>query len=329
MSVEALHSKGSTHPVSSHHRSKMDTVICSLEDIAAWRLPPCQRIFRENAKVRAIAKEIKASGGVVPGVITLGTVPPHDVFYIVDGNHRIEAFRLSCVPEMWADVRIVQFDSMAELAKEFTRLNGYIARMSNDDLLRAAEEYVPALGKIRTACPFVGYHAVRKNRSSPMITMSQVLRCWAISSSDSCMTNPVGSVVEVAESLTDESVESLIRFLTCVYEAWGDSKEYLRLWSGLNLTLCMWCWRRMVEREKFATTSRYDFVNIRDFTKCLMALSTGTYIDWLLNRRLSDRDRGPAYDRIRKLWFRALAPQKVRFPYPDWFDGGALSKINI
>src|SRR5439155_2436385 len=42
-----------------------------------------------NDKVRALAEQVKADGGVMPGIITLGVVD--GVTYLIDGQHRRES----------------------------------------------------------------------------------------------------------------------------------------------------------------------------------------------------------------------------------------------
>jgi len=59
------------------------------------------------------------------------------------------------------------------------------------------------------------------------------------------------------------------------------------------------------------------------FTKCLMSVSANSlYNDWLLGRRLCDRDRAPAYQRIRAAFvdrIRADTGKKASMPAPAWF----------
>ena len=96
-------------------RSAMETLLFSLDEVSAWKIPPFQRPIRVNDKVRSASEQIKDDGGVIPGVITLGKLPSDKSYYIVDGQHRVEAFNISGLLECSADVRIIRFASMAEM----------------------------------------------------------------------------------------------------------------------------------------------------------------------------------------------------------------------
>lgn len=55
----------------------------------------------------------------------------------------------------------------------------------------------------------------------------------------------------------------------------------------------------------------------------MMALSASPkYIDWLIGRNLTDRDRSPAYGRIKKIFAMRLAREKnmrrVKLPTSAW-----------
>lgn len=302
-------------------KSAMETKIFSVDELGAWRIPPFQRPVRLNEKVRALSDEIRHDGGVIPGVITLGTVKSDAAIYIVDGQHRIEAFRISGLSELLSDVRLVSFESMAEMAEEFVRLNSALVRMRPDDVLRGLEASVSALRKIRQECKFVGYDQIRRGTSSPIVGMSMLLRVWSGSAQET--PNQAGApAAQIAETIGADSVEDLIQFLTVAHSAWGRDAEYARLWSGLNLGLCMWCWRRLVKDADRSGNKRYIKLTIKQFSQCLMALSANThYLEWLQGRILGDRDRSPAYSRIKKIWASRLHSEvrtKITFPQPAW-----------
>lgn len=302
-------------------KSAMETKIFTLGEIGAWRIPPFQRPVRTNEKVRALTEEIRVDGGVIPGIITLGTVKTEEAIYIVDGQHRLEAFRNSGLPEFLADVRFIRFETMAEMAEEFVRLNSSLVRMRPDDVLRGLEASVKALSKIRRECKFVGYDQIRRGTTSPILGMSMLLRVWHGSQPETPVNGGM-SAVHIAETISDDSVEELIQFLTVAHSSWGRDAEYARLWSSLNLGLCMWCWRRLVKDPDRTGNKRYIHLNIRQFANCLMALSSDShYLDWLQGRQISDRDRGPAYGRIKKIWTARLrndVRSKIAFPQPAW-----------
>src|SRR6185503_10352812 len=89
-------------------RSRMETLLVSQAQVASWQNPPFQRPMNVNAKVRSLVDELKTEGGIVPGVVTLGTLPGENkgMPYIVDGQHRLEAFKISDLAECIVDVRI-------------------------------------------------------------------------------------------------------------------------------------------------------------------------------------------------------------------------------
>lgn len=320
-----VHIKGSREAPKSA-RSTMETVIISIDQVNQWRIPPFQRPVRVNAKVQAIAEEMK--GGVeITGVITLGRIEKDHVLYIVDGQHRIEAFRISGMSEIIADLRIVQFQNMAEMSDEFVRLNSALVRMRPDDILRGLEASTPFLAKIRKECPFVGYDNIRRSsNSSPMLGMSQVIRNWAGSTAETpASTLPGGGSVGSAALLLDANgVDDVIRFLNIAHLAWGRDPEYFRLWGSLNLTICMWLWRRLVINVSRSGTTRYITLTAPQFKQCLMALSANhDYLDWLPGRNLNDRDRSPCYVRIKNIFTRRLTEdardkKKILLPLPAW-----------
>jgi len=116
----------------------------------------------------------------------------------------------------------------------------------------------------------------------------------------------------------------LVVFLNIAMSAWGRDTEYSRLWSVLNITLCMWMWRRLV-LDKERGVKRYVVLNNDQFRKCLMSVSADTnYVDWLIGRHLSNRDRSPAYQRLKSIFARRLTEDgklgkaKVLLPQPVW-----------
>jgi len=306
-------------------RSKMDTIRLTPEFVKTWASPPFQRPLRENEKVRALAEELKNNNAVVPGVLTIGVIGKQ--WYIVDGQHRVRAFEISGLAEAYADVRICTFESLAEMGEEFVYLNSSIVRMRPDDVLRGLEGTLPALLQIRKSCDFVGYDQIRRGTASPIVSMSTVLRCWH--SSEGEVPGKSDSALNIARTLSQDAAEQLVQFLSVAVAAWRRDPEYFRLWSSLNLALCMWLWRRTV-------LSQYSTKSIRmtahQFSKCLMALSAqGDYLDWLLGRNMCDRDRSPCYQRIKGLFARRLAVDmpgvKVMLPQPAWSSWTDKSKV--
>lgn len=311
-----LHMKPKTAP---EKRASIttDILIFTPEMISKLKLPPGQRPLKENAKVRALSEEIKREGGFIPGIITLGSL--NKELYIIDGQHRLHAFQTSCAKEACATVRMLHADSMKEIHREFVELNSRLVTMRPDDFLRGMEDSLPCLQAIRSACPFVGYDQIRRQcGSGPIVSMSATLRCWKGGSMD-VPSSGCGSAMELAESLIDEEARQLSDFLLLAHRAFGRDVEFRSLWSNLNMTLCMWLYRRMVITQYSPKTPRLDKPL---FEKCLMSLSAdGQYLNWLVGRQLGERDRSPAYARIKALFARRLEKElgkRVQLPSPAW-----------
>lgn len=304
-------------------QSKMETIIVNQTMVSDWKIPSFQRPLRINDKVRMVSEQIKRTEGI-EGVLTLGKLRNDPSFYIVDGQHRVEAFKLSSIDEALADVRIVMFDTLSEMADEFVRLNSNLVKMRPDDILRGLEGSTPALKMIRNSCEFVGYDQVRRGKSSPVVSMSALLRCWSASSYETPAGSNSGlSAAALAQSLDQTSIQNLIAFLATAHSAWRRDPEYYRLWGNLNLTLCMWLWNRLViDKDRFGN-KRYAVLTIPEFKKCLMSLSAeGDYLAWLPARNLNDRDRSPCYSRIKSIFIQRLALEnggkRPVFPAPAW-----------
>lgn len=305
-------------------QSRMDTLIITPEMVSTWKIPPFQRPLRINEKVRSVVEQIRKTEAI-EGVLTLGLIRSDPTLYIVDGQHRVEAFKLSEIKEAIADVRICKFTDVSEMAQEFVRLNSSLVKMRPDDLLRGLEDSTPALKAIRKSCEFVGYDNIRRNTSGPIVGMSALIRSWSAASYETpAGSNQGGGAASLAQSLDQASVQNLIAFLATAHSAWGRDPEYFRLWSNLNLTLCMWLWNRLViDRDRFGS-KRYSVLTIPEFKRCLMSVSAEPdYIAWLVGRNLTDRDRSPCYSRIKNIFVRRLAEdskgdKKPSLPSPAW-----------
>lgn len=295
----------------------LDTLEFTPEMIAKFQLPTGQRPLRENAKVRALAEQIKVDGGVIPGIITLGKMK--DVYYIIDGQHRLHAFLMSCQSKGYADCRLLHTDDMREINREFVELNSRLTQMRPDDFLRGMEDSAPPLQHIRRTCPFVGYDIVRRGCAGPIVSMSAVLRQWAISASEAPSTVSGGTAQDIARDMIETDAQQLAEFLTLAYDAFGRDLEFRPLWGSLNLSLCMWLYRRLVIAQYSPKTPRIDRAT---FKKCLMTVSTASaYLDWLVGRRAGERDRSPAYARLKALFASRLIAElgrKVFLPAPEW-----------
>lgn len=302
-------------------RSFMDTILITPAAVDRWKKPPSQRELRETPKVLALAEQIAKDGGVVPGIITLGKIGP-DTF-LVDGQHRIHAFRLSKQPEGMADVRVMHFESMAELAEEFITLNSALVRMRNDDIMRAEEMRSPNLAKLRRRCPFLGYDNIRQPDGKTLLSVATGLRIWFGSAGTTPGAGPSSS--EAIRLLDDSNVQQLADFLSACFEAWGRDKENFRLWSTANLGILMWLWRRVVLGQylpAYRGGTRVMQLKPEQFVACLMGLAADPrYSEYLQGRALRERDRPPTYSRIREVFARRLSQYGMfspRFPQEDW-----------
>jgi len=303
----------------------METKLLTPDAVQEWRIPPFQRPLRINAKVMQIAEELKTKhGGCIEGVISLGTVgDDRKTHYLYDGQHRIEAAKISGLPEFIANVCVDHFDHVNDMALQFVILNSQIAKLRPDDMMRGLEPSNPVIKTIRKHCDFVGYENIRRGTSSPVLSMSATLRCWHASKGEVPTGSGSGmSSMQVVMSMEVDDAEQLCQFLNVARAAWGNDMENARLWANLNLTLCMWLWRVLVKLEREDATSRSVQLTADQFKKCLMSLSASRdYVDWLLGRNMNDRDRSPCYARMKihfAHWLRLNGHKNPKLPSPAW-----------
>lgn len=277
-------------------QTTLETIEVTPDLVRSWKLPPFQRPLRINDKVMLLAEQIRRDDGVLPGVFTIGIIGKDR--YLVDGQHRREAFLLSECVIGYCDVRICHFDDLAAMGEEYVNLNSRIVNMRPDDILRGLEGTYEPLAKLRRRCPYVGYDQIRRNEKGPVLSMSALLRCWVGSVTEA----PRGggtSAMQLAKTLSMEDADQCIGFLACAFSAWGRDLAYARLWTNLNLVLCMWLYRRIVIGAYSAKTKR---ITPEQFTKCLMSVSAdSSYLDWLVGRQVGNRDMSPAYKRLKAI----------------------------
>jgi hypothetical protein len=304
-------------------RTRSDTLQLDQKLVGQWLAPPFQRPLRVNDKVTALAETIKRDGGVIPGVITLGELEGKT--YLIDGQHRIQAFLISGHNAGYADVRVHGFDTLGEMGEEFVNLNSRLVNLRPDDILRGLEQSTPALKGIRERCPFIGYDIVRKGGSAPFLSMAVALRAWFASGSETPC-NRGKSALALARDLTLFEADRLSTAAIMFEKAWGRDVEFYRLWGNLNFTLCLWLYRRMVLEVKPRVPGRFGrphgMIAPDLWVKALMQLSTDDlYLDWLVGRQLTDRTRAPAYTKIKLAIYRRVfteTKKNVAFPKPEW-----------
>jgi hypothetical protein len=224
--------------------------------------------------------------------------------------------------EFIADVRIMVFDTMAEMAQEFVQLNSAIVRMQPDDVLRGLEPSTKPLQIIRQKCSFVGYAFVRTGSGRGyQLGMSATLRCWMGSEKETPGVAGGKSATVIAAEITIEQAEELAKFLNLIMTAWGKDIENARLWSNLNLCLCMWMWRVLVLDRDRGGAKRYAVLSLEQFKHCLMSLAANNdYVEFLMGRQMGDRDRAPTYRRIKLIFMDRLRHEGLepKFPSPAW-----------
>jgi hypothetical protein len=301
-------------------RTVVDTIMVTPDLLDRWLSPPFQRPVRENEKVRALAEEMKQDGGVWPGIITLGMLDGK--CYLMDGQHRKASFLLSGMKEGYTDVRTHYFTSMADMGEEFVRLNSQLVRMRPDDILRGLEPSIDGLRKVRQACPYVGYDYIRRGDKCPIVSMSVVIRAWRGSGAEIPGSNACGmSAAAMVTSMTEHDFDDLIGFLQLAHTAFGRDAQYARLWSALNMIICMWLYRRLV-LDPVREQTRFQPVPKDLFKKGMMSVSATTeYVDWLLGRNIGERDRAPTYSRLKSIFAERFAQElgrKVKLPSPPW-----------
>lgn len=296
----------------------LDTIEVTPDLVRSWKLPPFQRPLRVNDKVLALAQQIKRDDGVIPGVFSIGQLKNDR--WLIDGQHRRESFLISECLVGYVDVRTCHFASMADMGEEYVNLNSRIVQMRPDDILRGLEDSYPALAKVRKRCAFVGYDQIRRNERAPVLSMSALLRCWNGSSGDVPKSGGV-SAAQLATTLQSDEADGVADFLDLAFKAWGRDPAYARLWSSLNLTICMWLWRRVVLGTGMTASTRYHRFTPEQFKKCLMSLSASDYVDWLLGRNSQSRDNSPAYSRIKTILVGRMQVElgrKIIMPQPAW-----------
>lgn len=302
-------------------RTSLDTIVVTPEIVSSWKLPSFQRELKETKKVLEAAAEIKETQ-VIPGTLTLGVIEDgrHKTIYLIDGQHRRHAFILSGLLEAFADVRYTFFDDESEMAAEFRKVNSRLATMSPDDNLRAMEKELPTLAKLRRMWPHVGYGQIRRNEKAPILSMSALLRCWRGSGPETPVAGGM-NVLEIAEQISMDEIDTLLGFLELALKAWGKGSETHKLWGNLNLAICMWLYRRLVITPYSPSVKQ---ITKEQFRNCLMHVGANSeYCAWLVGRNLRERDRSPTYQRLKHMFAERIqidqgSGEKPRMPAPAW-----------
>lgn len=298
-------------------RTKLDTILISPDIVKGWKNPPFQRPLTVNNKVKELAGKIRLDDGVIPGVLTLGAVGKE--VFLLDGQHRREAFIISECQEGFADVRYHFFDDIAEMGQEFVDVNTPLVRLRPDDILRGLESSSAALTLLRESCSFIGYDNIRRGTRAPILSMSAAIRTWRASSTEVPTSSVPGSAQHIAVTLTTDDAEACAVFMNLCNKAWGRDIEYANLWKSLNLTISAWLYRRLVVTP---WSPRVPKLTRELYGKAMQSLSADTaYLEWLVGRQLSERDRSPAFNRMKKIIAKRLELElgkKILLPQPAW-----------
>lgn len=304
--------KANAHKIT---HTKTDIVLVTPDLIAKWKKPPFQREFQANAKVKEVTEEIRDTS-VIPGTVVLGVLDGET--YLVDAQHRLRAFLMTGMKEAYAEVRTHFCDSMKQMSNEYRKINAKIRPQKPDDELRAMEFGNEALQLIRRRCSFVGYDNIRRGDSSPVVSMSRVIRAWFAATTEIPRSGGESAASRCERFLTTEA-NACADFLGLALPAWTRQREYSRLWAACNMTLCMWLYRRMVMGSYSAKSARVDK---EMFQSLLSALSADKiYMDWLGGRTLTDRDRAPGYNHVKRIFAKRLHAEtgkKPSLPSPSW-----------
>lgn len=278
-------------------------------------LPAFQRPLKRNQKTREMAATI-ARTETIPGMVTLGVIGGRK--YLVDGQHRVTCAVDSGLELVNVEIRQKRFDSMEAMADEFRYLNSVLTPMRPDDILRALSETSPILQYIREHAPFVGYGNVRRGGNHTVLSMSVLVKTWTGSATEAPAPHGTKAPDLVATMPPEEAAEC-VRFLKLASEAWGREDENKRLWGTLNMILCMWLFRRLVLDRRPRKSAVLDLAL---FKKCLYSVAADKeYADWLVGRNLSERDRAPAYARLKVIFAKRISSetgQKAVLPQPYW-----------
>lgn len=326
--------------VSKDDRATMQTMLITPDKLAEWPLPGLQRPLGLSKKVRDAAEAMQLEAAqdaeeacaTIDGVITLGKVGGKT--YLVDGQHRLHgAFAWAArellvhggvlVKQALVDVRVRQFETMSELAEAFVHLNSQLNPTKPDDIMRSLAHTNEHLHAIEEALPFVGYDLTGANKKTKLLSMSAAIRTW-FGSGGLVPANGPTALEIVKKYLNAEQADAMIDFYeACVGAGW-QNEAFRRLWSTLNLGVCMWLWRRTVlgETVRYQQGGQKPMVLTRDqFVLCMRSLLNTEYLDWLQGRSLRYQDRMPCYSHVKDLFTGAMAGLGVeapRFPMAQW-----------
>lgn len=300
-------------------RTVSKTVILDFEDCeASWKVVgDIQRGSSLTKKIVEVGEDIGGSG-IFPSTIYIAVWEGNQ--YINDGLQRFSGWRDAVSKggptQVAANVQWEYFpdgpDGKAKMGERFAKLQLTLKRHRPDDGLRAIQHSLPAIKLIADECPNVGFGAVqRSNSKNTSLSMAVALQSWASSASEQCTSS--GSARDLAYRLTMDDAKKCVSFLTVARGAWGSTVEYNRLWGPVNLSVCMWLYRRMVVDPEQGVTP----LTAKQFSNCLVTLTNdtpkSTYVEWLRAKPSSAENRRMALaNHIRPRFISRIRQEKIR-----------------
>lgn len=299
--------------------------VLTQEVFESWDSPPFQRPVSVGKNVAKASLTMQDTGCIMTAIY-LGVWEGKT--YIVDGQHRRVAFIGSGLDRVVAPVITKYYKDdtpgLLEMCEDFLLIQAHIKNPTANDKLRALEPMSSGLQKIRKECPFVGYGGFRCNKNSPIVSMAQVIRSMVTSGQEE-LGSPAKSAVVHAREMTLHEANSLTIFLKLAFEAWGRDKEHKPLWTPMNMSLCLWFFRRMLKAPSPNKDSKGD-VTQQQFSNIFFELLSNRRYRSLLQAnsggRLGDPEvRNPVLKELMRAIKRSLKRDKVRdyyMPDPSW-----------
>jgi hypothetical protein len=298
---------------------KFAVVAMTIDEANQLHAPPFQRPMRLKSRQLKVVAEIIRNENILPGVITLGKVENDPLTYLVDGQHRIEAFNRSGIEIVTAKIDMMMFKDMNEMSLQFDRLNTPIAKMSANDRLKSMSFTNPVIHMIMEECSFVGFHHTQLGQNAAkVLQLSVALRSWKSGKSKFVGVGSHDAVI-IGETISEEEAKDLIKFLKASHKAFGNDKEYFSLWGNLNLSIVAWLWIRLILER----VPRVTAITEEDFVRCMMSLgSDNAYVPWLKGKNLSVHSRSPCYTRVKDIFAKRLREEgydkRILFPGAEW-----------
>ena len=160
----------------------MKVMAVTRKTIEGWAKPDFQRPVAENKNLGELAVQIQDQGWLLTAIylgIWMGKT------YLVDGQHRMQAFIASGLEQMSVPVITKYYldgaKGLAAMCEDFLRINSHIKNPTANDMLKALEGKNSHIKEIRTNCPFVGYTHLRRTESAPILGMAQAIRALVVS----------------------------------------------------------------------------------------------------------------------------------------------------